>query len=295
MPQTLAFPTPVSGIPTGFISQIYGPGGTDLTVLTATNPTLTKDTYVTNCTIQGTGNLKPNGWKLFVSGTLTISADGSINDDGLPASGTSGGVGLTARNSVGGQSGSGGNGYINTITNGATGGAVVTSSSNNSGLLPFGGAGGASFTGAQVGGAGGTATTGTQSIWGSWQSGRTAGATTFTGGGGGGSGSCSSTTLATSGGGGSGGGGVYIAAKNIVNLGRISANGGNGAAAVGTNNASGGGGGGGGFVIIVTDTVASAVGTIRANGGSGGAAIGTSLPGYNGTPGAMCIVSFGGN
>lgn len=286
-------------LPTGFMVQQYGTGAMgDLTVLTGTSPTLSKDSYFNNVTIQGTGQLKPNGYRLFVSGTLTISSAGSINDDGVTATGVAGAAALTARGSIGGQSGGGGAGLSNTIANGAAGGGVVTSSTSSAptNIMPNGGAGGASFSGAQVGGAGGVATNPTgQSIWGAWDSARITTAVLFSGGGGGGGGSCSSSTLAVSGGGGSGGGAVAVYAKTVTNAGRISANGGGGAAAVGSNNAGGGGGGAGGWVILVTDTPVSQVGTVQANGGTGGASIGTSLPAVAGTSGATCIIGMGGS
>jgi hypothetical protein len=281
------------------MTQQYGTGAMgDLLVLTGTSPTLSKDSYYNNVTIQGTGQLKLNGYRLFVSGTLTISSAGSVNDDGLTATGVAGAAALTTRGSIGGQSGYGGNGLSNTIANGAAGGGVVTSSLSSvaTNIMPNGGAGGAALSSAQVGGAGGVATNPTgQSIWGAWDSARITTAVLFTGGGGGGGGSCSSSTLAVSGGGGSGGGAVAVYAKTVSNAGRISANGGGGAAAAGTNNAGGGGGGAGGWVILVTDTPVSQVGTVQATGGTGGASIGTSLPAVSGTSGATCIIGMGGS
>ena len=284
-----------SALPTGFVGAIYGTGSMgDLTVISGGDVSLSKDSYYQNVTIQGTGQLRVNGWKLFVKNTLTISALGSIHDDGTSATNNNGGARLAARNSMGPLTGQGNNGLVNTIGVGLAGEAVNVSSLTNTGVTPSGGAGGTS--GAQTGGAGGIAAGG-QSIWGSWATGRTAGATTFTGGAGGGSGGCSSSSSTSSGGGGGGGGGVYIAAKTIVNSGRISANGGKGGNAVTTTagNASGGGGGGGGFVIIITETLASGVGTISVNGGAIGTPVGTGGPATAGVSGATCIVSFGGN
>lgn len=284
-----------SALPTGFAAAIYGTGSMgDLTVISGGDVSLSKDSYYQNVTIQGTGQLRVNGWKLFIKNTLTTSALGSIHDDGTSATNTNGGARLGARNSMGPLTGQGNNGLLNTVGAGLAGEAVIVSSLNNSGVTPNGGAGGTS--GAQAGGAGGVASGG-QSIWGSWATGRTAGATTFTGGAGGGSGGCSSATTTSSGGGGGGGGGVYISAKTIANSGRISANGGNGGNAVTSSggNASGGGGGGGGFVIIVTETLASAVGTVSVSGGTAGASVGTGGAATAGVSGATCIVSFGGN
>jgi hypothetical protein len=282
-------------LPAGFAAAIYGTGSMgDLTVISGGDVSLSKDSYYQNVTIQGTGQLRVNGWKLFVKNTLTISALGSIHDDGTSTTTSSGGARLAARNSMGPLTGQGNNGFINTVSVGLAGEAVNVSSLTNAGVTPNGGAGGTS--GAQTGGAGGVASGG-QSIWGSWATGRTAGATTFTGGAGGGSGGCSSATNTSSGGGGGGGGGVYIAAKTITNSGRISARGGNGgnAATSSAGNASGGGGGGGGFVIIVTETLASAVGTISVSGGTAGTSVGTGGAASAGVAGATCIVSFGGN
>jgi len=190
-------------LPTGFMSQQYGVGSmADLTVGTGITTTLAKDSYYNNVTIQGTGTLKTNGWRLFVSGTLTISSAGSVNDDGNSVtSGSSGGVALGVRGSLGGASGAGGNGNIST-SNGLAGGGVTASSLNNIGTFASGGAGGAALGGAQVGGAGGAATGGStlQSIWGSWDQARMNSGVVFTGGGGGGSGSSSTATSATAGG-----------------------------------------------------------------------------------------------
>lgn len=282
-------------LPSGFVSAIYGTGSMGiLTVVDAGDISLNKDSYYENVIIQGTGKIRTAGWKLFVKSTLTISSSGSIQDNGAAASGSTGGASLVARNSMGPLTGLGSNGLVNTIGGGFAGGAVAASSLTNSGVTPNGGRGGTS--GAQTGGAGGVASGG-QSIWGSWATGRTAGATTFTGGAGGGSGGCSSATNTSSGGGGGGGGGIWIAAKTIINSGVISARGGAGgnASTSSGGNASGGGGGGGGFVIIITETLASAVGTIIVSGGAVGTSVGTGGAAVAGTSGATCIVSFGGN
>jgi len=207
-----------ASLPTNFMAQQYGTGAMgDLVVATGTAPTLSKDSYYQNVTIQGTGQLKTSGWRLFVAGTLTISSSGSVNDDGASASGSSGGAALGARGSLGGLSGAGGNG-TSAVANGTAGGGVTVSSMNNAAGFASGGAGGAASGGAQVGGAAGAATGGTtlQSIWGQFDNGRLTTAVTFTGGGGGGSGSNSTLTTATSGGGGGGAGGVWVRSPTLA-------------------------------------------------------------------------------
>jgi len=253
--------------------------------------TLTTEAHYTNLTITNTGILKPAGYRIFVSGTLTIDAGGSINDDGNNASGATPGAGLSTRAYLGAGSSTGGIGV--TITNnGGSGLSISNVSLNNSFQLPTGGSGGAA--GVSGGGGGGTASvqTGAPHISTSWPFGRSTN-TGFNGasGGGAGGGNILAGGTVASGAGGGGGGGVFISAKNIVNNGRISANGGNGANAVttGAGIGGGGGGGGGGYVIIFTKTTGS-LGTVQANGGNPGTGSNGGNAGITGTSGSTFIV-----
>lgn len=283
--------------PAGFMSAIYGPGGMgDLTVATGTTfslGTASRDGFYQNVTIQGTGQLKTAGYKLHVAGTLTISASGSVNDDGTSATGSTAGSGFTSGSSTRGTSGGGGAGVINAVGNGAAGSLSNATAPNNSNVAPTGGVGGA--VGVQTGGAAGSSSGNINAIYGNWVGGRAASAA-FNGGSGGGSGGNATASLTSSGGGGAGGGVCWVAAKTIVNSGVIGARGGNGgnAATTSAGNAGGGAGGGGGICFVITDTPTSAVGTISTAGGSGGTGVGTGAAGNAGVAGAFMVVGLGG-
>ena len=283
----------------GGFSTFYGDGlfgdGVDGNATLINVTTLTKETYYNNLTITGTGVLKPAGFRIFVKGTLTIDPGGSINDDGLaPLPGTPGvgGLSLGSRQTLGGNSGAGGPGSSG--GNGGVGSASGGSSPlNGSGLAPVGGAGGGA--GANLGGAAGAATQPVQGqrwVGTAWQQqGRFNNGTAqaqFNGGSGGGGGA-GSVVAATGGGGGSGAGNVWVAAKYIINNGRISANGGNGGPGSGASGAAGGGGGGGGGNVCV-GTLSSSYGTIQALGGLGGTPLSTGFPGLNGNAGSVQVV-----
>ena len=291
--QTTSAAAAASGLPTGFMSAQYGNGGMgDLLVLTGTTATLTKDSYYSSVTIQGTGVLKPSGYKLLCSGTLTVSSSGAIHDDGVAGVGTSGGTGLPGGSTtIRGTCGSGSAG-VSTVSAGVASSGLSNQAFNAAGVLPTGGAGGTS--GAQAGGIGGVGSSGGYAVAANWASGRMASGTVFTGGGGGGSGGNSSGAGTSAGAGGGGGGVVWIAAKTIVNSGRISANGGAGGNAAGAGNASGGGGGAGGIVWIITDTATSTLGTITANGGGVGTPVGTGGAAVAGSAGITCIIGMSG-
>jgi hypothetical protein len=253
---------------------------------------------------------KPAGYRILVREVCSIGPLGSINDDGNPAVGLTGGAGLPARGQLDAQSGAGGNGVTastvvvsngnaGSSTTGATGAGSVY---NPVDVLPTGGAGGNSST--RSGGAGGAAPHVGGGLAKINQASPWAGRHPngfLKGGGGGGSGALTNTvaTLSTSGGGGSGGGGVCLIAKQINNGGRISANGGAGASGSVTtpasNNVGGGGGGGGGYVLITTNTPVGQIGNVTADAGAFGTGAGTGgLNGVAGAAGSVEIVSFGG-
>jgi hypothetical protein len=288
-----------SGAAGAAVTGIYGNGGDGAFTVVGTLTQTTERQYSTLTVPVGTV-YKPNGWRTFVSGTLTVA--GSMNDDGNAATGATQGAALVTRNYLGMAAGAGGAGRVN-VTGGGNngGGSGGNSSPNDTNAAPIGGTGGAG--GAQAGGAGGGAAgvAVPQRMAGSWFSARPNGVTVAWGGGsGGGSGGLTVILPDTpsSGGGGGGGGGIWIAAASIVNTGTISANGGAGGNATGVtvSNAGGGGGGAGGLTWVISNTPRGSIGgTISANGGAGGlGAGGTGTNGATGTAGTVCIVSFGG-
>lgn len=268
---------------------LYGVGGSGSATIVGPVPvTLAKEEHYTDLTITSTGILKPAGFRIYVSGTLTIEAGGSINDDGNNASGSTAGGAFAVRAYLGASASPGAAGVAIT-SNGGSAASLTGSSLNNVFQLPQGGAGGAA--GARLGGSGGNVTAAPSHLSSSWPVAR--GTAGFAGGSGGGSGAGDITAGGTvaSGGGGGGGGGVFISARNIINNGRISANGGNGGNAVTTGAGIGGGGGGGGsgYVIIFTKSTGS-LGVVQANGGNGGTGSNGGAAGVTGSPGATFIV-----
>jgi len=275
------------------LSSTYGLGyfgdGADGDAIITGSFSATREFYYNNLSITGTGSIKPNGYKIYVKETLTIETSASINDDGNAPVGTTGGVALGARNYLGGGSGAGGNSIINAAASGINGGGSTNASFNSLSLAPTGGVGGTA--GVRAGGTGGGAsqTTPHQKWNGRLYEGRWTGGA-FNGGGGGGSGGVAVADPAlASGAGGSGGGVVWIAAKNVVNNGRISANGGIGGNASGSAGAAAGGGGGaGGLVCLVTKS--TSYGVVTANGGSGGTGVVGGGTGGVGSSGSVGIV-----
>ena len=252
-----------------FAQPIYG-DGSDGNVTISSNTSLTADKFYNNLTLDSSFTLNPDGYRIFVKGTLTINGtiarNGNIGGNGGANDeyGT-GGSALTT-NTLGG-SGVGGNG--GTFGVGATvGGAANPSKGGN------GGAGGNAAGDSGEGRAGGTATAPTQPI----------NAIPFCimltdfpttnkilGGGGGGGGGWHNVQHYGGAGGGSGGGVIFIAARKIVLNGSIEAKGGNGGNGYGGggNYSGNGGGGGGGFVILIYNSKTGS-GTIDVSGGSVG-------------------------
>jgi hypothetical protein len=290
-----------SGAAGAAVTGIYGNGGDGNFTVVGTLTQTTERQYA-NLTVPVGTVYKPNGWRTFVSGTLTNA--GSMNDDGNAAAGATQGAALTLRNYLGMAAGAGGAGRVNTTGTGNAGaGSGGNSSPNDTNVAPTGGTGGQG-TGAYPGGGGGGAAAPAvyQRAAGAWFQGRPNGLTVPWGGGSGGGGGGLSVALPdvpSSGGGGSGGGGIWIAAASLANAGGvISANGGAGgnAAGVTVSGAGGGAGGGGGLVWVITNTQRGSIGgTISANGGAGGLGAGANATnGAVGTAGVACVVSFGG-
>ena len=291
------------GVSSDFFGGQFGDGSDgDLTVVGTF--TAAREMHFSNLIIPTGAAFKPNGHKVFVSNTLTIETNASLNDDGNNATNQAAGLGLASRNYLIAASSQGGNGVSLTATgfsNGSNGNNISNASPNNSGQSPTGGKGGNVTLRTNTGGNGGTATVLPQKWNGAWQTGRYS-ANGFNGGSGGGGGAINITAytsgIFSSGGGGSGGGAVWIAAKNIDNQGRISANGGkgaNGILATGTAECCGGGGGGGGNTCVITKTALASLGTVQANGGVGGTSAfntgtGVGTNGNTGNAGSLSII-----
>lgn len=297
--------------------------------LTVTTPTtrLSRDMYYTNLTINATGRINTNGFRIFVSGTLDISgapANAIVHynaTDGVLTGGSTasfaGGSGASApqASTVGGAA-AGGNGANGAVGAGAQGTSSSTVNNNLNSKSGNSGKGGTGNAGAVAGGAlrAGTTTTKTMDVarlaidfavmagvssWIQMQGGAAApggsagGGDTVNNGGGGA-------------GGGAGGGMVFVAARTInrgagTAAAAINANGGDGGAG-GTNahNAGGGGGGGGAgggwlYVIYRLLTGAAAANCLSArggNGGLGGTGGGTGIGGDGGDSGSRGRLSI---
>lgn len=257
------------------LSPIFWGTGIDGALTTVGTYTQNYSLNLSSLTIPSGTVFKPNGYPTFVSGTTTIDAGGSYNDNGNDASGTTAGPALAQRNPLDARSGVGGGGRTNQDALGLIGGApsAARTSRNSLGVLGRGGAGGDAPPGFGLPST--AASAGTQmlqfqnwpgSIYASVAGGWTGGA-----GGSGGSMDYDTVNVGTSGAGGSGGGIVWLVTKFLVNNGTISCNGGNGSNATsagGTTTTGGGGGGQGGFVMVTTTSTVT--GSITANGGLGG-------------------------
>jgi len=266
--------------------------------------TLTRDLFLTDCTINSGVSIKTNGFRLFCSGTLTGADSTSIiHWNGNDGSGTARGAETSNSNSS-----------INTRTTGnapgtigANGGTGAGAAGTNASNIAYGGVGGAG--GAGSGGAGGAAGTITNTP------------TSLTtriranflplaalgfivnvasaaealaglqGGTGGGAGGGDGSNLG--GGSGAGGGICIVIARKIAGTGCIRARGGAGGnTSVG--NTGGGGPGGGGVVFVISQSVsAGAVSgwTIDANAGTPGTKTGTGVNGSAGSSGSTILLA----
>lgn len=268
----------------------YFGDGSDGSQTLVGNVSLQNDSYFENLDLAGF-TLTTQGVRVFVNGTLTISAGSIIRANGNAGTPGADGAGISG-GGVGpvrtlGNVGSGGGG------DGSAGGAVPAYGAE---VGADGGAGGAGDAGA--GGAGGVATPidpltsetprSLPCAVQMYAMDRVAGIQHLNGGAGGGGGN-REVGVASGGGGGAGGGILMIAARTIVlaATGTVQANGGNGGIGAPGGNAGGGGGGGGGIVSLVYETLQDAGGTIEANGGIGGVATGTGVDGSDGDPGVV--------
>lgn len=288
----------------------YGDGSdSDATITGIT--ILQRDTYYNNLTINNGGILRPNGWRIFVKGTLNIIAGGLIDRNGNAGAaggnaGLTGGAGgaaatgLTDDGSTAlGGSGAGTAGRANTTPGAGSAVTVIPAGTVGEGGNGGGGGGGEGNVGGSVAIAN---TVGTNITVAKFRSLGITLAVNYlqlisggTGGRGGSSGSGDGVTRGGGGGGGGAGGGVMgIWAKTITNAGTISAVGGAGGAGGATDDFSGagggGGGGGGGFIYIFTDSYTN-TGTVSAAAGANGA-FGT-LGGFIGVPTAGAVATAG--
>jgi hypothetical protein len=261
--------------------------GSDGNATVTTPIIMTTDSYYLNLTISGSGSINTNGYTLYVSGVLDLSAAAAgaiFAPSGANASGTAPGAGGTTSGVAG-----------VTVPTGFSGGA-----GGSGGAIGSNGGSSAAVIGG-MGGNGGSSSAGS----GGFSGGFAGGLNTFTdvrrpgaplvffagssvspiGGGCGGAGGGGGTLALTAGGGGGGGGcGLTLYAGTIVTSastpaavikGGIGGNGGNG----GTNGGGCGGGGGGGPVIVgygvrVGPTITNGIRTQGGSAGSGGTGTG---------------------
>jgi hypothetical protein len=287
----------------------YFGDGSDGAVSITTTVVLTRDMYYSNLAISGAGILQTNGWRVFVSGVLDLSAAGA----GAIAPNIPSTVGGNGASPTGGTSGFGRAGTFFQTLNGNVGGGGATAANGsatgggpNSVLAP-GALGGIGGSGGPGGIGTGTGTPGPGSSTAASAIARlrllltlpviplttTTAPIYFAGGGGGSGGGGSGATNAVNGGGGGGGGGpagaIFLWARTIlrgagtaagvINLSGM--NGGNGGPLTGgAGSGGGGGGGGGGFAYLVYRflTGSTATNAINLSGGNGGnAGAGTAL------------------
>lgn len=244
---------------------------------------LTSDKYYNNLTIEASGTLQTNNYRVVVRNRL--------QNDGLME------ITSNVDGGADGTKGTNTQGVYNATVDGGAGGTGAGSNASNLGLA-IGGAGGNAGSGSSgAGGTGGTATVPTAAQGGIEvlnNSTHISLATTFSygagklrggagGGGGGGDG--------TNSGGGGGAGGSYfpIVAYKISGSGTFSARGGNGGSPA-AGNCGGGGGGGGGVIVFVTSSNVSSLTTTVA-GGTGGTKSGTGNNGSNGSNGSVIVIN----
>jgi hypothetical protein len=273
-----------------FMSGLFG-DGSDGTVTISSDTTLSRDMFYDNLVVNAATNLITKNYKVFARNKLTVT--GNIHCDGGAAS-----------LNVGGSPNGSNVGSLGYAQGGANGGSTVGSSPGNftqgrgvSGLVGGASGAGVSGAGAAGGGASNTFSTGDTTNGLSYknpmagligsalnQQNGTVQNNAIMGGGGGAGGGGDAGAGYTGGGGGAGGGVMVIAARILINNGRISCNGGAGASHAGAN--TGGGGGGSGGVLYCY--AAYYVGALpQCNGGAGGNGSGTGVAGSVGSAGVV--------
>ncbi len=299
-------------------SLTFGTGADGAFSASSGTTTLTRDMHWTSCTLSGSASIVTNGYRVFVSGTLDISAAtaGAIScngNNGSSATSASGafGPGGFAMRTVGQSPTGGGGGGTATLAAGSAGVAGISNAIGNGGSGGAAGAGGASSgsggaagIGGAVGGQIALSTPTTAFFMPAIGVSICAG---LVGGGGGGGGGDGTNYGGGGGSGGSFGGTIALYARNIqrgsnTTVGVIQAKGGFGGAgyqAAGGNAAGGGGGGGGGggFVYIITETLqgnamTNGIDVSGGNGANGGVGAGTGKGGAGGTGGSSGSVQM---
>jgi hypothetical protein len=319
--------TVVSGVPAwasvastpGFDAQWFGTGTDGNVTVSAGTTTLARDMFYNNLTISGTGSIKPNGYRIFVAGTLDLSsapADAITVAGGIGSVGGNGGtVGPVNGGSVGtrsyttaealGVASGGGSGGTGNLDNGGAGGGSVGNGNSNGGNSGGGGNAGAGSVG--TAGAGGGTSNIVAYLINRPEIQMLMGTTLYGGGisgaGGGGGGGDNSTHYGSGGGGGGAAGGIIWLSANTINRGGSTATaaidlsgGTGGSGGVGSTSASGGGGGasggGGGWLYMIYGTLTGSTATNMINlaGGAGGSG-GNSGSGGNGGNGGSSASS----
>jgi hypothetical protein len=304
----------------------YFGGGTDGDATISGALTLTRDMFYHNLTISAGAAILPNGYRIFVSGTLDLTAapagaftrNGSSGTNGTASgNGGPGGAGSASTSALAdlGNGGNGAPGGQGGITTGNAGGSSSSNTTSNSGWTLNGGTGGNGAGGS--GAVGGNGASGANPLISRWDANLIRGVSIIIGGlggpgagGGGGSG-------AVSGGGGGGGGGagaVIFISANIVNRGAstaasvIQVNAGNGGAGGdgGTPTTAGCGGGGGGcgggagwiyfaygsLIGSVANNLFEASGGAGGNGGNAGTGAGGGVGGASGGAGRLTLLDL---
>jgi len=282
----------LGGAPLGF----FGDGSDGALNISSGTTTLSRDQFYSSVTISGSARLNPNGFKIFVSGTLDLTnaptnAISRNTVDGSNGSGSTGGAGVgsgtvgTLSGAAGAVSSSaGGTGVI-------TGNTTVQATAISAQVTSLGGSNGASGGGGISTGSANPRTQVLAQVNSFYRIDHQIlrGSSLFGGGlsGAGGTSGGGDGTNAGAGGGGGGSGGQFIAifANTIARgsstaVGTIRAIGGNGgggaASTLGTAGGGGGGSGGGGGVVIIYyasltgSTATNAINVYGGNGGNGG-------------------------
>jgi hypothetical protein len=310
-----------------FSSQIYGSGIDGDIILNSNGSgtpsgffydngafTMTREVYARNITLNNTGGLfiRPNGFRLFCSGTCTCTGGQSIiecnGNSGYDGTITDGGNGAAAilsglsyqLSSAGGKGGA----YNNSTT--ALTGANTTNSFTN-GLYGNGGNGGSGYNNIYVAVSGATTVKSSSlelsNYWNSYLNIYTMvnrSGVYYQGGAGGagGGGSGPGTQQGGGGGGGSGGGALALFIKkfnvdstNTIAIRALGGNGGNGYLTSAPSNyaGNGGGGGGGGFILLCTSSSPSSSIEVSVSGGfkGSGSAGSSAVAPSNGAPGIV--------
>ncbi len=276
--------------------HLFGDGSDGDVSISSGTTTLTRDMYYHNLTISGTGVIETAGCRIFVSGTLDISAAPTLAIRRSPNSGSNGSLpgGANGGSILGALSVGGG-------MAGTAGGAGVASGTATAGTNGTNATGNQASGGAAAGAAGGNGGTGSSGAGGNGGSvpasnqfpfrrlgpdlirGTTILTSVISGSAGGGGGNGNGTQTGAGGGGGGSAGPVIGIWANTIKRGgstaasaisAIGGNGGNGGAAISSNCGGGGGGGGGpgGWVFIAYRALTGSTATncIDASGGTGG-------------------------